>query len=211
MSKENNMHKALVFIPDISGFTQFSHNTDIVLGKHIIKELLHCIIDSNFLNLKISEIEGDAVLFYRYGKVPEINTVLIQYENMLINFKRKLHDLNVRFQTKIDLSLKLIVHYGPVLEYRLNKFKKLYGDVVVESHILLKNSIKSRNYVLFTKEAILGSVKPESNVPLPEWITMGSLTLKRKGMDDISFSYYEYNLNRLRPNVIMQEKSFKIS
>src|SRR5690606_15743674 len=125
---------------------EFSHNTDIILGKYIIMELLNTIIESNFLNLKISEIEGDAVLFYRYGKAPDILAILTQYENMLVNFKIKLHEINLRLKTKIELSLKLIVHYGHIVEFKVDHFKKLYGEVIVESHLLLKNSIKSINY-----------------------------------------------------------------
>lgn len=201
---ENELNKALVFIPDISGFSEFSHNTDIILGKYIIMELLNSIIESNFLNLKISEIEGDAVLFYRYGKLPEIRIILDQYEKMLINFKIKLHEINLRLQTKINLSLKLIVHYGYVMEYKLSGFRKLYGEVLVEAHLLLKNSIKSKNYVLFTEQALLDSEFEENSIELPKWVSRGALCMKRKNMKDLCFSYYEYNIMELKVNVLLE-------
>ena len=62
--------QSLIFIPDISGFTKFVTETEITHSQHIISELINAIIIENSLNLKISEIEGDAVLFYRIGKPP---------------------------------------------------------------------------------------------------------------------------------------------
>jgi len=57
--------QGLIFIPDISGFTNFVKNIDIDLGVSITSDLLNGIIDNNPLDLDISEIEGDAVLYYR--------------------------------------------------------------------------------------------------------------------------------------------------
>ena len=54
--------KALIYIPDISGFTKFVTQTEISHSNHIIAELIEIIINANDLNLQISEIEGDAVL-----------------------------------------------------------------------------------------------------------------------------------------------------
>ena len=60
-------NKGLVFIPDISGFTNFVTNTEIEHSRHVIQELLELLIDSNPLKLEISEVEGDAILFYKFG------------------------------------------------------------------------------------------------------------------------------------------------
>ena len=63
---------ALLFMPDISGFTQFVSETEISHSQHIVQELLEIIIDSNHLNLQISEIEGDAIFFYKPGDKPDL-------------------------------------------------------------------------------------------------------------------------------------------
>lgn len=60
----------LIFIPDISGFTRFVHEVDVSVGSYVTYELLSTIIEENHLRLCISEIEGDAVFFYRYGPPP---------------------------------------------------------------------------------------------------------------------------------------------
>ncbi len=63
---------ALIFIPDISGFTRFVTETETRHASHIISELIEAILESNQLDLSVSEIEGDAVLFYRLGRPPSL-------------------------------------------------------------------------------------------------------------------------------------------
>lgn len=58
---------ALLYMPDISGFTQFVTSTEIDHAQGIIQELLEVLIDSNQLGLEVGEVEGDAVFFYRLG------------------------------------------------------------------------------------------------------------------------------------------------
>ena len=60
---------SFLFVPDITGFTEFVNKTEIDHSQHIISELLENIIDSNQLGLEISEVEGDAVLFYKKNDV----------------------------------------------------------------------------------------------------------------------------------------------
>jgi len=55
----------LLCIADISGFTHFVRNTDLESGSSITQALMKAIIDSNILGLQVSEIEGDAVFFYK--------------------------------------------------------------------------------------------------------------------------------------------------
>ena len=60
--------QAIVFIPDISGFTDFTSTTEIDHAAHIITELLELLVESNQSGFTLAEIEGDAVLFYRTGE-----------------------------------------------------------------------------------------------------------------------------------------------
>ena len=77
-----NTQTALLFIPDISGFTDFVNNTEITHSRHIIEELLEILIDTNEIGLSVSEIEGDAILFYRFGEAPKVSEVLAQVQRM---------------------------------------------------------------------------------------------------------------------------------
>ena len=150
LSPERDVQDGLIFIPDISGFTGLVHSTDVLTGKQITYELLSALIGQNDLQLSISEVEGDAVLFYRFGPAPSLCDLAKQYKNMMEAFENKKKELEVTYSMPLNLSLKVIAHYGPMTEYTIGPFKKLYGEVVVEAHRLLKNSIGADSSLLMT-------------------------------------------------------------
>jgi hypothetical protein len=139
-----------LLIPDISGFTRFVQVTDITTGSYVISKLLAVLLDSNMLGLKVSEIEGDAILFYKSGERLSRKEILTQFDTMQERFRRELLSLSMETNVKIDLGLKLIAHYGSFSKYQIGGFTKLYGTSVIEAHRLLKNSIVSNEYVIMT-------------------------------------------------------------
>ena len=52
-----------------------------------------------------------------------------------------------------QLELKVVVHRGDVLRYRLGGMQDLSGLAVIETHRLLKNSLGRSRYVLVTEAA----------------------------------------------------------
>jgi hypothetical protein len=80
--------------------------------------------------------------------------VLTQFEKMHSRFKRELLQLSLETGIEIKLSLKLIAHYGPLSEYTIGRFTKLYGTSVIEAHRLLKNSIDGDEYVIMTDKLL---------------------------------------------------------
>lgn len=114
-----------LIIVDISGFTKLVYNTDIATGKNITLSLLSSIIRNNRLGLSIAEIEGDAIFFYKFGKSPSHKAVLRQYEAMLNDFIKTLDQLYQTREEQIDLSLKMVVHYGAFTQYQISHFNKL--------------------------------------------------------------------------------------
>src|SRR5687768_3159412 len=112
-------NKGLIFIPDISGFTRFVNEMEIEHSRHIISELLDVIIDANEIGLEISEIEGDAILFYKYGDAPELPAIYQQVEKMFFAFHKHLNRYDHRrfchckaCTGAAELTLKVISHYG---------------------------------------------------------------------------------------------------
>lgn len=153
--------KALIYIPDISGFTKFVTETEISHSQHIISELIEIILENNKLNFKASEVEGDAVLFYKIGDVPSLLDLINQSKKMFIKFHEHLKIIqrdNVchcgACQTASNLSLKFICHYGELKEISVRQFNKIMGSAVILSHRLLKNTISSREYLLVTESYI---------------------------------------------------------
>jgi len=163
---------ALLFMPDISGFTQFVSETEVMHSQHIVQELLEILIDSNHLNLQVSEIEGDAIFFYRPGDKPDMKSLLQQVEKMFTRFHAhlKLYE-HQRIcpcgacKNAVDLSLKIIVHFGDVTGISIKEHKKLFGKDVILLHRLLKNSLNRREYVLFTE----GLIDELEHHHLPNW------------------------------------------
>lgn len=150
----NKLYKGTLLIPDISGFTKFVRTTDLITGKNITSRLLSAIIKSNYLGLRVSEIEGDAILFYTYQTKLSVKEILSQYEVMLESFNQELALLSEELGRKIELTLKLIAHYGKLAYYKIGRFHKLYGETVIEAHRLLKNPINSNTYVLITDDLL---------------------------------------------------------
>lgn len=176
-----------ILIPDISGFTKFVTETEFAVGQEITKELLEVIIKNNILSLKISEIEGDAVLFYK-KKALSLNQIQRQFEKMLTRFEEKVQELRQRHGIEIDLSLKMIVHFGELSTYVIGRFEKLYGRAVIEAHNLLKNSISSASYLLFTQ-----SVYQQNKKDFEASCNSGSQLCEVYGnIEEIGYSYLNY-------------------
>lgn len=151
MEEITHYKKGMLMIPDLSGFTDFVINTPISIGKYITETLLKSIIESNTLSLEVSEIEGDAILFYKYNDIPSFEETIDQIGSMYINFKKEIGNLSLQLAMEIPLSLKIIVHYGAFTQYTIGKIEKLYGAPVVEAHKMLKNYIaKFPPYALFS-------------------------------------------------------------
>lgn len=160
--------KGLLFIPDISGFTNFVNKVDIAHGRLIIQELLEILVNANEIGLEISEIEGDAILFYKYGEAPDFETLYRQVQKMFCDFHQNLlaYDISKYCQcnactSAIGLSLKVITHYGEFTEYKVKEFSKLIGKDVIVAHQLLKNDIDNHEYWLVTKNF------PDNSSPSP--------------------------------------------
>ena len=145
-------NKGMVFIPDISGFTELVRSTDLITGKNITYGLLSTIIKHNILDFEIAEIEGDAVFFYKWQPIFSIEDIIRQFDALKQAFDERKDELQKKYKIHLDLDIKAVAHYGDMSGYFLGGFRKLYGEVVVESHRLLKNSILEHSYLLMTNE-----------------------------------------------------------
>jgi hypothetical protein len=150
-------NRGLLFIPDISGFTRFVTETEIDHSRRIIQELLEILISANEIGLEVSEIEGDAILFYKYGESPGLPVLYRQVEKMFCEFHRHLgaYEITRYCQCKactaaVKLTLKVITHYGEFTGYSVRSFDKLIGKDVIVAHQLLKNDIPVHEYWLVT-------------------------------------------------------------
>ena len=158
MSEEK---RSLIFIPDISGFTRFVNDTEIQHSQHIIEELLEVILKANILKLEVSEIEGDAILFYRPGDPPPLEQVSAQIKHMFIDFHSYLQLIERdtvcqcgACRTASKLTLKFFIHFGEIGISKIREHTKLMGKNVIVAHRIMKNMVEGDEYLLMTDEYV---------------------------------------------------------
>ncbi len=149
----------MIIIPDISGFTRFVYRTDIIHSQKKIAVLLESILKSNSLGLSVAEIEGDAILFYKFDNSFSAFEVYEQCNNMFEKFHEILKTISNESDCDCgacnslkDLSLKFIVHSGELCSIMIANYRKIFGFDLIVAHRLLKNNIDSNEYVLFTDD-----------------------------------------------------------
>jgi Protein of unknown function (DUF2652) len=183
--------QGLLFIPDISGFTRFVTETEIDHSRLIIQELLEILINSNQIGLEVSEIEGDAILFYKFGDSPDLHELYKQVEKMFCEFHRHIGAYDIRrfCQCKacisaINLTLKIITHYGEFTGYNVKQFNKLIGKDVIVAHQLMKNNIDQHEYWLVTQD-LLHNNEPADFTHWMKWQS----SVKQTESGEIPFRY----------------------
>jgi len=192
------MPQSLIFIPDISGFTNFVKETEIQHSQHIIQELLELLIDSNEIGLELSEIEGDALLFYKSRDIPGFEALLEQSKKMFLDFHNHLVDYEHRrvchcgaCSAASQLSLKFIAHEGDVSVIKIKDRENLYGNDVILAHKLLKNDVQSDEYLLVT-DAI--SEKSElKNIQTLDWAKLQNGQSTYENYGEIPYNFIPLN------------------
>lgn len=165
------MGKSFLFLPDISGFTKFVQSTEVEHSQHVIAELLEVLIEANTQDLRLAEVEGDALFFYKEGEIPSQERLLAQIETMFTAFYSHLKLLETNricpcnaCASAINLQLKIVAHCGNLQFIEVQGNRKPFGQQVIEAHRLLKNSIDSENYALISKE-----LASEIELPIYYW------------------------------------------
>lgn len=158
---------SLLFLPDISGFTNFIQTTEANHSQFVIAELLEILVQANTLDLELAEVEGDALFFYIEGHVPSMERILAQIETMFTAFyghlklleKNRVCPCNACL-TAPNLQLKIIIHCGELQFMTVQGKRKPFGTEVIEVHRLMKNSVSSDNYVLMSAALAKGIKLP---------------------------------------------------
>ena len=186
---------ALIFIPDISGFTKFVNETGLQISRNLIADLLETIIEGNILDMTLAEILGDAVLFYRLGEPPSVQDVVNQCKQIFLDFQNYLKILERDTGSELgaslsdtQLTLKFVVHYGLLSVTNIRDHIKLMGKDMIIAHRLLKNNIAGDEYVLLSEE-YLQTQPAESIKPNFSWTQLRNGFTNYEHLGDI---YYRY-------------------
>jgi hypothetical protein len=173
MGNKDGLEAAFFCVPDITGFTKFIATTDIKFSREVIPALLRKLIDCNILKLKIGEIEGDAIFFYKTGRLPLVSRVAAQcialyktFSDFISSVKENDPENYELYLADSQLGLKIIIHFGHISISNIKGRIKLLGEDVIIAHKLLKNKIGDYNYILLT-DKYLAKIKDRKN--LEQW------------------------------------------
>ena len=168
--------KSTILIPDISGFTEFMTTTELTHSSHALNYLIDAILNAVGEEYEVAEIEGDAVLLIKKGPPPskkEIRDICMKIFNAF-HYQRKWMQQHTicpcgACQAIINLTLKFVVHHGPLAEIKVGRFVKPSGTEMIVAHRLLKNSIKNNEYLLLT-EKFLRETADDPEESEMEWV-----------------------------------------
>jgi len=161
MENNDGLVSAFFCVPDITGFTRFIATADINFTKNVIPSLLRKLIDANILKMKVGEIEGDAIFFYKTGRLPAISRVAEQckaiyktFSDFILSVADSDPENYEKHLANSQLGLKIIIHYGYISTANIKGRTKLLGQDVIIAHKLLKNNVDECNYVLLTDKYV---------------------------------------------------------
>lgn len=157
---------SLLLIADISGYTRFmlTNRTARVHAHGIVSDLLEAVSSAAIPPLKVNKLQGDAVFLVGL-KGPNdwsatgasIGQRLTDFQTAFHSRLRELAGSNicgcVACQSMVSLRLKLIGHYGTVVESTVAGFTEVSGVDVIVLHRLLKNTVPGSEYILLTDQA----------------------------------------------------------
>ncbi len=184
----------LLFIADISGYTRFVNSTENRHSRHIIAELLELIIDEDELDMIVSEIEGDAIFFYKSGGLPSFSDVLVQVKKMFIRFHEHLRNYESRricqcgaCSTASQMDLKFLIHAGEIDFLKIKGRESAYGPEVILAHRLMKNNVPMHDYAMLTNQFLeLADGRTE---PLPDWVKLQHGVESYENYEDVKYCY----------------------
>lgn len=183
-------------------------HTEILHGQHIISELLELLIDSNEIGMTLSEIEGDALLFYKQGELPVKNALAKQAQAMFTKFHQHLKKYESHricecgaCQSAGKLTLKIIAHAGVSNFITVKGQHKPYGQDIILAHRLLKNPIESSEYLLLSDSYLKLDSSELSTNDFP-WAKLEPGTVEYESLGTVKYYYARLTpLHRVIPDV----------
>jgi hypothetical protein len=157
-------HGALV-LADISGYTQFTrlHFTSLLHAEAIISELLETVIHAAQFPLKVSQLEGDAVLLYAEvnagDEAQAAHDVAQQITQLFAMFNARERALIAcdngcvceACQRIGQLRLKTVLHFGAFTLKQIQHITEITSPDVKLLRELIKAPLPTREYVLMTE------------------------------------------------------------
>jgi len=147
----------VLIIADIGGYTEFLTHKELQHAQAIVTQLLESVVDTACAPLELVKFEGDAAFFIAEDGPDLGDCVVATVRAMFGAFHRKLREVERVMNCKCagctcacKMVLKFVGHYGSFGEHEIHGVRELIGPEVILVHRLLKNTVKPREYALFT-------------------------------------------------------------
>jgi uncharacterized protein YndB with AHSA1/START domain len=150
---------------DISGYTEYLNESELEHASDVLSDLLEVLVGEVRAPLRISRLEGDAVISYA-PRLDEVNPQLLvdRLEATYVAFRRALEQIVVNTTCRCNacanihaLDLKFVVHHGEFVVQRIGPQDELIGVDVNLMFRLTKNRITEalglRGYLTLTGAA----------------------------------------------------------
>lgn len=150
---------------DITGYTQYLDESELDHASRILTDVLDLLLDEVQAPLRLSRVEGDAVISYVLASDGVSPQVLVdRLENTYVVFRRALDQIVVNSMCDCRacanlswLDLKFIVHHGAFVVNQLRNQDELVGPDVNAMFRLAKNTIREAlgtpGYIALTEAA----------------------------------------------------------
>ncbi len=161
---------ACLTLADISGYTRYLAGVELDHAQDILADLLGTVVDAFRPTFTLSKLEGDAVFLYRFDEAVDGSVLLDVIEGAYFAFQRRLVSIRQASLCECqacvmigELNLKVVAHYGEVVEQTMVGVTELVGSDVVVVHRMLKNEVSIPAYAFITDRCIeLSSLDPEA-------------------------------------------------
>jgi hypothetical protein len=187
-----SIKRLLIILVDISGYTNFIrlHKMSLLHAEKIIGELMESILDEVELPVISHEILGDAISLYALddGSPDLADNIYLQLKNYFMAFHKREANLLRECGYCIceacnnvgKLKIKAIVHSGEAAFTMVRDMQKISGEDVITTHRLLKNSIKSDEYIGRAggaKSTKVSSSSTSSKCDSPSWAEQATMAV----------------------------------
>jgi hypothetical protein len=151
---------------DITGYTQYLSKSELEHASGILQDLLQLLLGQTRAPLRLSRVEGDAVISYAEAMDGVDPQVLVdRLENTYLAFRRALDQMIQNTSCSCNacaniatLDLKFVVHHGQFLVQHLGVQDELVGPEVNFMFRQVKNHVKAElgvpGYIAFTDAAV---------------------------------------------------------
>ncbi|MCF0065863.1 DUF2652 domain-containing protein [Dyadobacter chenwenxiniae] len=109
--------------------------------------------------------------------------------NMLAAFNELIDHWKLICPHVAMLSIKMVAHYGAIAEFKVDRFRKIYGKAVVETHRLLKNHIHSHTYALVTHQYL----QQANDSNMEQWENKSQL-YDVYDVGELCYTYFPYEM-----------------